>query len=446
MVMAHSAAKAASLVPIVDAEFEALIPPLQPEERTDLEKSILREGCRDALVVWKEKGILLDGHNRFAICKLHGRPYRVVEQSFADRDDAMLWMLRNQLGRRNLQPIERIGILSSVEKIVAEKAKRNEIAGGGDKVSAEARAGLVKLPNPVPAAPAVSEHDKRTITAQERPKAVPAEKPKPIVPIDTRAEMAKMAGVSEKTYDAGKKVLATGTPKLVQAVQSGAASISAAAIVAALPAAKQDEIVAKGEKAIIAAAGDIKREQKREQVIAKLEDVRTREVKAAAGVYDVLVIDPPWDMQKIERDVRPNQAEFDYPTMSDAQLAELKLPMADDAHVWVWTTHKFLPMALRLLEVWKLKYVCTFVWHKPGGFQPIGLPQYNCEFAIYARKGAPQFIDTKALPTCFTAPRGAHSEKPEEFYDVVRRVTAGRRIDIFNRREIAGFDRWGNEV
>ena len=201
--------------------------------------------------------------------------------------------------------------------------------------------------------------------------------------------------------------------------------------------------IASGELRTVA---DVKREAKRSAVVESLEGVSARQAKELAGEYDVIVIDPPWPMEKIEREVRPNQVEFDYPTMGEGELAAMTMPAAEDCHLWLWTTHRFMPMALRLLDAWGFKYVCTFVWHKPGGFQPIGLPQYNCEFALYARRGSPQFIDTKAFPVCFDAARGKHSEKPEAFYDVVRRVTAGRRIDIFNRREIDGFDVWGKEA
>ena len=200
------------------------------------------------------------------------------------------------------------------------------------------------------------------------------------------------------------------------------------------------ERIAKGESAM-----DAVRETKRAEIRAKLDDIAAQEIKAVQGVFDVIVIDPPWKMKKIEWDNIPGEVEWDYNTMSEEELCKLHVPAADDCHVWLWATHRHLPMAFRLLIEWGFEYVCTFVWHKNGGYQQFGRPQYNCEFALYAKKGNPQFVDIKGFSTCFTAPRGKHSEKPEAFYDVVRRVTAGRRLDMFNRRKIDGFFGWGNE-
>jgi N6-adenosine-specific RNA methylase IME4 len=259
----------------------------------------------------------------------------------------------------------------------------------------------------------------------------------------SRDEAAEMLSVSPRTV-ATVKAVQKQAPELIQEIEKGNLNAHQAQQIAKLPEPQRAVVlprVVSGESVATAV-----RETKRDEVVAKLENIETRETKATQGVYDVVVIDPPWPMEKIERDVRVNQVAFEYPTMTLEQIAQVEIPAADDCHLFLWTTQKFLPASLDLLKTWGFKYVLTFVWHKNGGFQPIGLPQYNCEFAIYARKGTPKFVDFKDFPTCFNAQRTGHSEKPEEFYATLRRVTAGRRIDMFNRRAIDGFDTWGNEA
>jgi N6-adenosine-specific RNA methylase IME4 len=169
------------------------------------------------------------------------------------------------------------------------------------------------------------------------------------------------------------------------------------------------------------------------------------------GRYRTIVIDPPWPMQKIDRVVAPNQTGFDYETMDandllafgDTVLAD---KTAEDCHCFLWTTQKFLPLALELLDEWNFRYVLTMVWHKSGGFQPHGLPQYNCEFVVYARQGSPVFLETSDFFCCFDGPRREHSRKPDNFYDTIKRVTDGPRLDMFARGPHDGFDSWGNQT
>ena len=88
----------------IDIEFKSLIPPLKQDELDLLEQSIVAEGCHDALVIWLEEDILLDGHNRYDICNKHNLPFTTRAVSLSSRDAAMDWIDTNQLGRRNLSP------------------------------------------------------------------------------------------------------------------------------------------------------------------------------------------------------------------------------------------------------------------------------------------------------------------------------------------------------
>jgi hypothetical protein len=88
-------------------EIKDYILPLSEEEFFNLEKSILLEGCRDPLIAWQRKDdqlILVDGHNRYKICKKNNVPFKVKKIDFKDIEEVKIWMVENQMGRRNLTP------------------------------------------------------------------------------------------------------------------------------------------------------------------------------------------------------------------------------------------------------------------------------------------------------------------------------------------------------
>lgn len=91
------------MIPLVDPELKSLIAPLSADEYLLLEESVKKEGCRDALVLWKGQNTLLDGHNRFEIAKKNNIPFVTKELEFADRLEVKAWIIRNQLGRRAQQ-------------------------------------------------------------------------------------------------------------------------------------------------------------------------------------------------------------------------------------------------------------------------------------------------------------------------------------------------------
>ncbi len=167
------------------------------------------------------------------------------------------------------------------------------------------------------------------------------------------------------------------------------------------------------------------------------------------GRYRTVVIDPPWPMAKITRDVRPLQAAvLDYPVQTLDEIAKLPVPDLVDpagAHVYLWVTHKFLPAGLDLLKGWGCRYECSLTWVKPVGITPYSW-MYDTEHVLFARAGKRLDLTRKGLRLSVVAPTTGHSAKPDDFYQRVEQASPAPRIDLYARRERPGWATWGNQV
>ena len=185
-------------IPRIDPEFKSLMPPLSPEEYGQLEQNILaHRKCRDAVVVWGD--ILVDGYNRLRICATHSIPFEIKQVHFDSREEAMLWILDNQLGRRNLTDAMRIELALSKAELLRQKAKKKQSDAGGDK-SVKSRAGALL---------AISSK--------------PDEEP-----VNVRMAVAKDAGVSDRTVQTYMQVAKHGSPELLDDVKNGNIKINTA--------------------------------------------------------------------------------------------------------------------------------------------------------------------------------------------------------------------------
>ncbi len=112
----------------IDPEFASIIPPLREEEQKQLEENVLADGVViNPLIVWN--GVIVDGHNRYRILQQHPEiQFTTYEKAFSDRYEAIAWICRNQLGRRNLTPQQFKYLMG--QQYGAEKASH-----GGDRKS-----------------------------------------------------------------------------------------------------------------------------------------------------------------------------------------------------------------------------------------------------------------------------------------------------------------------
>ena len=369
----------------IKEEFKKLIPPLTTEEYKQLEDNCLEEGIREKIILWNN--YIIDGHNRYNIAKQWNLEFETESKNFSSEEAVKEWMILNQFGRRNLSNYQRSVLALQLEDVFRAKAKEKQKEAGGALPQISAKA-----------------------------------------PIETRKELSKVAAVSHDTIAKVKKIQEK-APEEIKAK------------------------LATGEVSINAAYKEIKKEEKKEERIniikEQIKDIESGKVTELKGLYNVISIDPAWNYEGENKNITSYDANGrrvanPYPEMSTQEIKDIKLPLLNDSVVFLWTTHKFLPDAFDILKNWNLDYKATLVWNK----EKIGMGAWfrmQCEFCLVGIKGKP-YWDNTTYRDIINEPRRQHSRKPDAFFDMVDKITLGRKLEYFSREKRQGWDVFGNDV
>lgn len=391
----------------INEELRKLIPPLTAHEFEQLEHNIIKNGCRDPIVFWDSSNpdydkIIIDGHNRFKICTENNIQFDVVGQRFESIEDAKIFMIDNQAGRRNLTDGWKFDL--------AQAKKALLLAKGREKISEK----MKERPRnedgtmaPNPSLPTIGKDGEKS------------------KPHNTQQELAESLGWSKGKVSQAEIVWREAEPEIKEKIKSGDMSINEAYREIKLKQIKEDR------------TAEIERQRK------EIELKKSILLPAGDKKYDVIVVDPPWNYGR-EYDPEGSRVANPYPEMSQNELLKLQLPFKDNSVLFLWTTHAFIWDAKELLDFWGFDYKATLVWDK----EKMGMGAWvrmQCEFCLIGIKGKPFFHNTE-WRDIIKQKRREHSRKPDLFYDFVNAVTAGERLDYFSRQKREGWDSFGNDT
>ena len=313
-------------------------------------------------------------HNRYEICTKHGIEFDTVELYRDTRDSVKAWIIQNQFGRRNLQPFQRAELALFLEPMFREKAKENQ--------------------------------GERTDLCQTSDKGSKT--------IDTKKELAKVAGVSHDTISKAKKISEKADEATKAKLRIGETTINA----------EYQKIT--------------RQEREDERRIAPPPELPT-------GVYDVIYADPPWEYQFVSDNA--DAIENHYPTMNLQAICDMKIPASKNCLLLMWTTAPKLEEAFKVINAWGFTYKTNAVWDK----ETIGMGYWfrgQHEHLLVATKGnfnTPHPQDR--TPSVYREKKGKHSKKPEYFYQLIESQYPNRKyIELFARNTRTGWASFGNQI
>lgn len=403
----------------IDPELQRLIPPLRQEEFLQLEANILRDGCKDALSVWQTEGqnVLVDGHNRYAICQKHGLTYKTVPVESKDRDHAKLWMRERQLGTRNLPEKKFVMLVDDIRE------DRSRIALS-ERNSQNRRS-------------KTNVSDKTTGTLKGKKK-------------DNRKAVAKEFKVRERALRTVQEIKKA-APEILEKVFTDELDVSLpdAKKIAKLPEPQRKKAVS-----AIEGGADVRtalRDVKKEQYNATVEAAKPKPLE---GTYRIIYADPPWKYVGLNQADEYGHAERHYDCLTDQQLCDYRIgnrPVKDttddNAVMFLWVTSPLLERCFAIIKAWGFQYKSSFVWDKVKH----NMGHYNSvrhELLLICTKGSCKPDVSKLVDSVQVIERSSkHSEKPEEFRSIIESLyDHGRKLELFARTRHEGWDADGNEV
>ena len=168
--------------------------------------------------------------------------------------------------------------------------------------------------------------------------------------------------------------------------------------------------------------------------------------------FKTVVADPPWQpiMAIINSPASgigapKGSPQRHYNTLSVDEIKNIKPKTEKKAHLWLWVLNQHIDWGYDVARAWGFEPLQMITWCKPG--LGVGRFQCNTESVLLCRKGSRQGNPFgKTGGTHFKWARGRHSEKPEDFYAMVEKVSPGPYLEMFARKKRQGWSVWGNEV
>lgn len=396
----------------------SLFPEMSDLEYFELKEDIRLHGLKVPILLSKD-GRIVDGRHRAKACYELG-----IEASYTKSkwdDDATLArdVVSMNLKRRHLTESQLGMVGARLRGLFEADAKKRADEGrkaGTESTKAKAKAKAKGLTTPV----------RSSLPATGRTAADDA---------------ANKVGVSSRLVEHGVRVLKHAIPEVIEAVDNGILPLTAAASLSKKDSKRQKMVLYSIKK------GESKNVRDAERKLTLEEQVKAiRAAIPVTGKLDVLVVDPPWTFHKTREDDPTQRGRTPYPTMTEEQIKAIKLPIADNAIVWLWVTnaHLITGEAARVLLAWGLEPKSLLTWVKPR----FGIGDWlrgQTEHCILAVKGRP--VVTPPIPsTVLMADLGAHSEKPDKFYEVVQALCPGSKGELFSRKARDGWTQYGAEL